>query len=162
MTVWLFSSCLPWLTLLTGVSWRVRHVLIQWLYHIAETCQWRLDQKNVHPACTSSRPDGDTSSPLTIARNRCERVQASPGNVDDVWPTQAHWTVPPSPSHWFSPLYTHQLASGVHSTWIYSEATDMFYTDQYSTFASSCNLWMVLISGRMSLLLIGAQLLTIN
>lgn len=73
-------------------------------YHIAEDCQWRQDQKNVRAACTSSWPDGP-SPPLTFARSRCEREQASPGNLDDVWPSHMgpglSLHLYPTPSDWF-------------------------------------------------------------
>lgn len=67
------------------------------LCHIADACQWREDQRNVPPACTSSCPDGPASSPLASTRSRCEREQASPGNLEDVWPSRAFLDRPPHP-----------------------------------------------------------------
>lgn len=101
------------------------------LCHIAEACQWQWDQKNVRPACSSSWPDGPASSPLTSTRSRCEREQASPGNLEDVWPSRTVLDRPstpvpplqpslqtdsPGPCSAVSHLWTHWLASGAHNT----------------------------------------------
>lgn len=101
------------------------------LCHIAQVCQQWQDQKNLHPACTSSWPDGPASSPHTSARSRCEREQASPGNLEDVWPSHAVLDRPSTPIPPLQPplqtdspglcssvphLWTHGLAFGAHST----------------------------------------------
>lgn len=130
LTALQFSSYLSWLTLLTGESWRVRYVLIQCFTILQRAASDDRIRKNVRPAGTSSRPDGPTSSPLTFARSRCEREQASPGNAEDVWPGRAG---PDNPSTALPPLqpslqtasqglctavqypWTHQLASGAHN-----------------------------------------------
>lgn len=74
-------------------------------YHIAGGLAVTTGSKNVHAVRTSSWPDGP-SPPLTFARGRCERRQAS-----NLWgirkmsgQAKRAWTVPPPPSHPFSPV----------------------------------------------------------
>lgn len=86
-----------WWSALTLVTrerdWRGQIHADMVLCHIAQEWRWRQSQ-------TRLLPDGPAPSPFTHPRSRCERDQASPGNVEVVWPNQAfldHLSLPPHP-----------------------------------------------------------------
>lgn len=91
-----------WWSALTLVTrerdWRGQIHADMVLCHIAQEWRWRQSQ-------TRLLPDGPAPSPFTHPRSRCERDQASPGNVEDVWPSQElqdHPSLPtPFPRPWF-------------------------------------------------------------
>lgn len=126
-----FASCLSALTLLIGESWRVRYALIRCFAILQRPASdGGIRKTSVQPA----RLPGQMvlhQLPLTSARSRCEREQASPGNLEDVWPGRAALDRPstpvpplqpslqtdsPGPCSAASHLWTHRLASGAHDT----------------------------------------------
>lgn len=90
-----FASCLSSLTLLIGKKLEGQICADTAPCHIAEACQWRKDQKNVRPACTSSWPDGPASSPPHIRKNPDVRGSRP---LRGIWKmsgqAEQSWTVP--------------------------------------------------------------------